>query len=37
MGNPEIAHGDRRVSSLTIGRHPRPMLGAWTMLTPWFA
>jgi hypothetical protein len=36
-GNPEIAHGDRRVSSLTIGRHPRPMLGARAMLTPWFA
>src|SRR5215471_12613833 len=36
-GNPEIAHGDRRVSSLTTGRHPRPMPGAWTMLTPWFA
>jgi hypothetical protein len=36
-GNPEIAHGDRRVSSLTIGRHPRPMPGARAMLSPWFA
>src|SRR5215471_15540525 len=36
-GNPEIAHGDRRVSSLTTGRHPRPMPGARAMPTSWFA
>ena len=36
-GDPEITHGDRRVSSLTIGRHPRPMPGARAMFIPWFA
>jgi hypothetical protein len=37
MGDPEITHGDRRVSSLTTGRDPRPMPGARAMLVPWFA